>query len=257
MNMSLPGIKVLLSWLVLLFVGACATSPNDPDDLSESQRAAEFNTSLGLEYMNRGQYEIALGKLKKAIREDPDYAPAHTVTAILYEQIGEEELAGKHYRKAYEADPDNGDVNNNYATYLCKTGHKDEAIGHFMKALDDPFYSSPAVALTNAGACALRDGDLEGADQFLRGALQIEPGFPDALITMALLNFEQQNYLKARAFIQRYEGVARHDPVSLLLAFRIETAMGDQESAADYRRALLTGFPESEQAGEVRRASRQ
>jgi len=257
MNMSLPGIKVLLSSLVLLIVGACASSPNDPYDLSESQKAAEFNTSLGLEYMNRGQYEIALGKLKKAIREDPDYAPAHTVIAILYEQIGEEDLAGKHYQKAYEADPDDGDVNNNYATYLCKTGHKDKAIGHFMKALDDPFYSSPAVALTNAGACVLGEGDLEEANELLRDALRIEPEFPDALIAMASLNFEQQNYLKARAFIQRYEDVAQHDPASVLLAYRVETAMGDQKSAADYRNALLSGFPKSEQAAEVRRTSGQ
>ena len=257
MNMSLPGIKVLLSWLVLLIVGACASTPNDPYELSESQKAAEFNTSLGLEYMNRGQYEVALGKLKKAIREDPDYAPAHTVIAILYEQIGEEELAGKHYREAYEADPDDGDVNNNYATYLCKTGNKERAIGHFMKALDDPFYSSPEVALTNAGGCALGEGDLAEADEFLRGALQIEPEFPDALISMASLSFEQQNYLKARAFIQRYEDVAQHAPPSLLLAYRIETAMGDEKSAADYRRALLNGFPESEQAAEVRRTSSQ
>ena len=257
MNRSQSGIKVVFSSLALLIVAACASSPNDPDELSESQKAAEFNTSLGLEYMNRGQYEVALGKLKKAVREDPDYAPAHTVTAILYERIGEEELAGKHYKEAYKADPDDGDVNNNYATYLCKTGHKDEAIGHFMKALDDPFYSSPAVALTNAGSWTLGEGDLAEADEFLRGALQIEPEFPDALITMASLNFEQQNYLKARAFIQRYEDVAQHDPASLLLAYRIETAMGDQKSAASYRHALLTGFSESEQAVELRRASRQ
>jgi len=257
MNMSLPGIKVLLTWLALLIVGGCASTLDDPDDQSESEKAAEFNTSLGLEYMNRGQYEVALGKLKKAVREDPDYAPAHTVMAILYEQIGEEDLAGKHYQKAYEADPGDGDVNNNYATYLCKTGHKDKAIGHFMKALDDPFYSSPAVALTNAGRCALGEGDLAEADEFLRSALQKEPGFPDALFAMASLNFEQQNYLKARAFIQRYEDVAQHDPVSLMLAYEIEAAMGDQKSAADYRRSLLTGFPESAQAAEVRRTSSQ
>lgn len=257
MKMSLPGIKALLPSLALLIIGACATSPNDPDDLSESQRAAEFNTSLGLEYMNRGQYEVALGKLKKAMREDPDYAPAQTVTAILYEQIGEEELAGKHYRNAYEADPDDGDVNNNYGTYLCKTGHKDKAMGHFMKALDDPFYSSPVVALTNAGTCALGEGDLAEADEFLRSALQIEPEFPDALVAMASLNIKQQNYLKARAFIQRYEDVASHDPASLLLAYQMEMAMGNQEAATGYRRALMTGFPDSEQAAELRRASSQ
>lgn len=249
-------LRSLLPCAATLLIGACAsTQGNGPYDQTESEKAADFNTSLGLEYMNRGQYEVALGKLKKAIREEPDYAPAHTVTAILYERIGEEDLAGKHYKKAYEADPDDGDVNNNYGTYLCKTGDRDEAIGHFMKALDDPFYSSPEVALTNAGSCVLGEGDLAEADEYLRAALRVNPKFPDALITMASLNYERQNYLKSRAFIQRYEEVAQHDPASLLLAYRVETAMGDQKSAADYRRALLNGFPESEQAADVRRTS--
>ncbi len=170
--------RALLLCMVLLMVTACASrQSNNPDELTEGQRAAEFNTSLGLEYMTRGQYEIALGKLKKAVRDDPDYAPAYTVTAILYEQIGEEDLAGKNYQMAFEADPEDGDVNNNYGTYLCKTGHKDEAIGHFMKALDDPFYSTPAVAFTNAGSCALGEGDLAEANDYLRRALKIEPDF--------------------------------------------------------------------------------
>jgi type IV pilus assembly protein PilF len=245
---------LILTCVSLLLVSACASRQSDPDEPSESRKAAEFNTSLGLEYMNRGQYEVALGKLKKAVREQPDYAPAHTVMAILYERIGEEELAGKHYQKAYEADPEDGDVNNNYGTYLCKTGSKAKAIGHFEKALDDPFYSTPAVALTNAGSCGLGAGDLAEADVYLRRALKIEPEFPDALIAMANLNFEKQSYLTARAFIQRYEAVANPSPSSLMLAYRVETALGDEQSAVAYRRVLETLFPESEEAGEARRS---
>jgi len=248
---------LLLSLVCMIVLSACASRQTDPDEPSENRKAAEFNTSLGLEYMNRGQFEVALGKLKKALRTDPDYAPAHTVTAILYERIGEDGLAGKHYQKAYAADPDDGDVNNNYGTYLCKTGNKDRAIGHFMKALDDPFYSTPAVALANAGSCALGEGELAEADGYLRRALKIQADFPDALINMANLNFEKQSYLTARAFIQRYEAVSNHTPSSLMLAFRVETALGDEQSAVEYRRTLEARFPDSEEAGEARRSRSQ
>ncbi len=92
--------------MIAVLLGACASQqPKDPYDETETQKAVISNTSLGLEYMNRGQYEVAMGKLKKAIKEDPNYAPAQTVLAVLYERIGEEELAGKHYKKAYEASP--------------------------------------------------------------------------------------------------------------------------------------------------------
>lgn len=238
------------------FVSACASKQKaDPYDETETQKAVISNTSLGLEYMNRGQYEVALGKLKKAIKEDPDYAPAQTVIAVLYDRIGERELAGKHYKKAFEAAPTDGDVNNNYGVYLCKNGEEERAIGHFLKALDDPFYSSPAIALANAGSCALGQGKLIEADEFLRRALRIEPDLPDALRNMSRLNFEQENYLTARAFMQRYEAVASHVAETLLLAYQIEIASNNRKAANAYKLLLESNFPESEQTAEVRRLS--
>jgi type IV pilus assembly protein PilF len=253
-NDLLPAVLLRLSSiaLVILLLGGCAGSQS-VDEPSENRKVAEFNTSLGLEYMNRGQYEIALGKLKKAVREDPGYAPAHTVLAILYERIGEDDLAGRHYREAFEADPGDGDVNNNYGQYLCKTGNADRAVEHFMKALQDPFYSSPQVALTNAGTCRMGEGDLAEAEDYLRRALRLDADFPDALIAMAGLTYEQQKYLTARAFLQRFEAAAVHDATSLLLGYQIERALGDEEAAGGYRRALESDFSESQQAAEVRR----
>jgi type IV pilus assembly protein PilF len=208
---------------------------------------------MGLEYMNRGQYEIALGKLKKAVRDDPGYAPAYTVTAVLYERIGEFELAGKNYKKAVEADPKNGDVNNNYAVYLCKTGSSDQAMKHFLISLDDPFYSTPEVALSNAGSCALSGDDFVVADEYLRASLKIDSQFPDALITMTRMSYRQNNQLKSRAFLQRYEAVATHNASTLLLATQIEVASNDSRAANKYLLMLETNFPESDQAAEARR----
>lgn len=249
-------IQLLVLFMALALISACASQqPGNSNQQDNKRKAAEFNTSLGLEYMNRGQFEVALGKLKKAVMEDPTYAPAHTVLAVLYERIGEMELAGTHYHKAYAADPEDGDVNNNFGVYLCQTNQQNQAIEHLLKALDDPFYSSPAVALTNAGSCALGQGHLTQADDYLRRALKIEPEFPDALINMARLNFEEQNYLISRAFMQRYEAVASHGAVSLLLAYKLETAAGDGKVAKKYKLALETNFSDSEQAAEVRRNS--
>jgi type IV pilus assembly protein PilF len=236
------------------FLGACASQqPKDPYDETETQKAVISNTSLGLEYMNRGQYEVALGKLKKAVKQDPNYAPAQTVLAVLYERIGEQELAGRHYKKAYEASPKDGDVNNNYGVYLCQTGKSDQAIGHFLTALDDPFYSSPSIALSNAGSCALSIGDYAGADEYLLRALKIEPDQPDALMNMAELSFAQKNYLSARAFLQRYEAVSEHRAETLLLAYKIEVASNNAKAANTYKLMLEHNFPDSEQTAEVRR----
>ena len=61
------ALGLLVLSLILIFASGCASrQSDDPDFQSQSRRAAESNTSLGLEYMNRGQYEVALGKLKKS-----------------------------------------------------------------------------------------------------------------------------------------------------------------------------------------------
>jgi type IV pilus assembly protein PilF len=86
----------ILILTTLVFLAACVST----DDKSEqdARKAAETNTALGRNYMDRGQYEIALEKLKRAIAHDKTYAPAHTVLGILYETIGETEEAGREYR---------------------------------------------------------------------------------------------------------------------------------------------------------------
>ena len=252
-------LNALLAGLVLclLLLSGCVTSqPVDPDAKTDARKAAESNTQLGLEYMNRGQLEVALGKLKKAIKDDPDYAPGHTVLAILYERLGEYELAGKHYLLAVRADPKSGDVNNNYGIYLCQTGKEQEAISHLLKALDDPFYSSPEVALTNAGSCAMRNDKLADADKYLRSALKYAPKFPDALLSMAELNYQQNNHLGSRAFLQRFEAVTVQTAESLFLGYEIETALRDEKSARQYLSLLKSKFPESKEADKARRINR-
>jgi type IV pilus assembly protein PilF len=245
--------NVAAAALALALLAGCASTPNDGGGAEDKdrRRAAELNTQLGREYMTRGQYEIALEKLKKATESDNGYAPAHTLLAVLYETLGEDENAGKHFEAAVRADPDNGDVNNNYGAFLCRTGRPERVDRYFLTALDDPFYQTPAVALANAGACAVQRGDLAQAETYLRQALAYDPDFPDALLSLAALNYEQGELLRARAFLQRFDGVAEMTAESLLLGYRIETGLGNPRDATLYRSELIQQFPSAPEALEV------
>ena len=239
--------RIALLVLVLL-ITACATTPGPEDDESKNRKAAETNTALGQGYMQRGQYEIALEKLKRAVAFDHSYAPAHTVLAILYETIGELDLAEKEYAEAVKIDPGDGDINNNYGAFLCSIGKGKEAYKYFQKAVKDPFYKTPEVAYANAGKCALAQRDLDKADVFLRQSLKYNDKLPSALIAMAEVSYQKGNYLRARAFLQRFGAVGAWDEDSLLLGYRIESKLGDAESANRYRSELLSLFPDSRQA---------
>lgn len=241
----------------LIFMSACAGFPNinDQDEIA-TRKSAEVNTALGQEYMGRGQYEIALEKLKKATRSDPDYAPAQTMLAVLYDLIGENRLASQHYRRAIIIAPENGDVNNNYGVFLCRTGDFRDAEKYFLKAVEDPFYRTPASALANAGACELEAGNVDKAEKYLRQSLEYDAKFPDALLTMASVKYRNGDNFRARAFLQRYEGVGPETAESLELGSLIETGMKNAQGAQNYKDRLITTFPNSKQAQNLREANR-
>jgi type IV pilus assembly protein PilF len=237
----------VLAWLAPLLLAACATGTDQAD--VDTRRAAETNTALGRQYMERGQYEISLDKLKRAVAYDKTYAPAHTMLGILYETIGDRIEAEASYRTAVRYDPEDGSVNNNLGAFLCGIGKREEADRYFRTAIADPFYDTPEVALSNAGSCALARGDLDTAENYLRESLKHDPRLPGALLPMAELSFLNGSYLRARAFLQRYEAVAAKTAESLLLGARIESQLGDEASAERYRNELRERFPDAPQAG--------
>ena len=214
----------------------------------QARNAAEVHTELGQRYLERGQLEPALAKLRKALAFDPDYVPAHTVIAVLYERIGKLGNAEQEYRKAVQLAPNKGATNNNLGQFLCKIGKIDESLGYFAKAVADPFYQTPAAAYLNAGTCLLKIGQPARAVTQLRSALAINPDDADALFQMANALAQQKDYFHARAFIQRFEALGKPRPESLLLGYQIERGLGELEIARQYAKKLQDQFPESDQA---------
>lgn len=255
MRLELRAAIVLLA----AALAACGTSSSSQRSESskragEKASAAEINVKLGESYLRQGKLEIAKQKLDKALELDPKLTDAHTVIAVLYEQIKDPVAAERHYRRAAELEPKNGDVNNNYGTFLCRQGDYARADQHYARALQDPFYDTPAVALTNRGTCAQKWGKPELAEESFRRALQISPNQPEALLALADILYRKGDYFRARAFVQRHDAGGKAGPDALLLAMRIEEGLGDRRAARDYRTRLLEQFPESEQAQNLKNA---
>lgn len=220
---------------------------SDPDN--PRTKAAKENTELGLGYMRQGKLEVALEKLNKALAADPRHVDAHTVIAVLYEQIGDKAKAEEHYRRAVQLRPRSGNENNNYGWFLCNAlGRHDDSAAYFEKAVADPFYQTPVVALTNAGSCAIKAGRFDVAERDLRLALERDPNQVSALLGMASVLYGRNEFFKARAFIQRYEAVGQASAESLMLGRNIELRLGNASAAVDYTRRLRERFPDSEQA---------
>lgn len=230
---------------VLLGMGCTTTGGPTPSD---PKHAAALNARLGLAYMEQGDYELAMAKLKHALTLDGDSANAHHYIAELYKKLGKNREAEDHFRKALALAPADPMLLNNFGVFLCRQHRLDEALDKFVAAAKQPFYRTPEVAYTNAGLCALEVPDLVKAEDYFREALGVNPRMADALYGMADIKFKQREYLHSRAFLQRYLDVAPANPSILWLGVRVERRLGDEASAAKYAKLLQEKFPASEEA---------
>ncbi|MEM9301133.1 MAG: tetratricopeptide repeat protein [Pseudomonadota bacterium] len=144
-----------------------------------------------------------------------------------------------------QLDGESGQALNNYGVFLCKAGEVEEGVDHLVRAVRDPFYATPAAALTNAGVCWEGDGDVEQAELFYRQSLEVDPAFGDALFLMARLLLAKGDAFRARAFLQRYESAAAPLPESLELGIEIERALDNQEGIQQYEDRLKRLFPDA------------
>lgn len=244
--------------VLLAFTAGCVTTHTDSNPIGknipqtskadQAEEAARIHTELGQRYLASGDLQTALAKLTTALQFDSNYAPAHTVIAVVYERIGDLPAAELHYRKAAALQPGKGDVDNNLGLFLCSTGRYAEADGYFAKAVADPFYQTPDMAYTNDGVCKLRVHDVAGAEKSFRSALGRNPNNAETLYQLANTLYLNNDAFRARAFIQRYDALGRPTAASLKLGFDIETHLGNRDGALSYSTRLQSLFPDSEQA---------
>lgn len=240
---------------------ACSATGGGADNEGElrvapkGDKLAETNVKLGVGYMQKGSYEYALAKFRRAIEIDSDYPDAHYAIALLYDKLGRPESAKNHFEQAISLNPSYSDAYNAYAAFLCRKQEYDAADEKFRKALQNPLYSSPQLVLVNAGICSVNAKQYERADGYFRKVLQANPNHPTALYQMAKLNYEREQYLPARGYIQRLSSVSRPAPQWLWLGIQIERKMGDKGAVSSYALTLRKQFPDSDEAKLLRETS--
>jgi len=248
--MSVVWRSSLVFLMMVVMLTACGGAPKlDPSVGVDSP--AQINAKLGLSYLQHGNYDVAEAKLKRALQQEPKLGEAHHYLAELYRRTDRMDEAKTHYRRALKYIPDDMSLQNNFGVFLCDQKDYAEAVELLVGVAASRDYHRPDEAYANAGLCALRIPDDVQAEKYLRLALSINKNLPSALYQMAQLSYKQQQFLKARAFIQRYAAVARHSPQSLLLGVQVELKLDDRQAADDYAMQLSSEFPDAEETKEL------
>jgi len=236
-------------FLAGLLMSACvSTTTGTPKPEADDEDASELNYQLGARYYQNGKYELARDRLQLAIEQDPKMVVAYTTLGRTYEALENPRLATEAYEKSVRMAPRDFDVNNAYAVFLCKQRDFEGASKHFEKAASHPENDNAERTLTNAGLCVAQKPDLAEAERFFRAALERRPTYAEALLQLCLLKYQQQDYINARAFLQRYMSTSDSTAGVLLLAAEIEGKLRNERGRTEYLNQLLREYPESPEA---------
>ena len=137
----------------------------------------------------------------------------------------------------------NPNIANNYGAFLCQNGKYQKAKKFFLKAVNTSSYISSAETYENLALCSRSQGYPEDAIQYLRNAVNHQPGRANSLFLLARSLVEVQQWQEARVILRRYEKIAQLSPQSLLMAMKIESGTGNESAAKGYSEMLLRIYP--------------
>lgn len=243
---------------IVIGLSACAGSGSGSvSERASADDAAVANMNLGAGYLRQGNMELAIERLQRALAQNPRLVEAHSTIALAYDQIGSLEEAETHYRRATQLDPGDGAAANAYAVFLCNRQNRwSDAEPYFRRAAADSNYPTPEAALTNAGVCARGVGEIDGATESFRAALARNPSYPDALLNMMELAYQDANYLQARAFVQRYLSAHQATAPVLWLCFNVERELDNAPAAERCAQQLRSGFQGSTELAQLEEQQR-
>ncbi|MBK1722351.1 type IV pilus biogenesis/stability protein PilW [Thiocystis violacea] len=211
---------------------------------------AELYVKMAEEYYKRGQTEVAFRRAQQAIEADDKYPRAQIWLAFLLEELRQPDEASKHYERAVKLAPNNSDILNAYASFLCKQRKYAEADTYFAKATENPVYTTPWIAMTNAGNCAVDAGNTTKAETYYRSAMQANAAFGAPLVKLAELAMKRGDAKTAKDYIDRYfkPETARTASVSytaLEVGAQAERKLGNRKRAAYYEKVLAANYPQT------------
>jgi type IV pilus assembly protein PilF len=173
---------------------------------------------------------------------------------LVHMELREDKEAEEDFRHSLSLDKNDSNMHNNYGWFLCQRDREKESIPQFMAAVKNPLYATPGMAYVNAGLCSKRGGNNRDAEEFMRKALLVQPGMPQALYGMADLNYVSGDYFTAKKYFR--ELTEKSDNITaeqLMLAINIERKVGDRNSEASYTLQLQKRFPDSREAQSLTR----
>ena len=250
--MTLIRCLLLLAAFAVLLPGCVAQTAVESRQITaptgaptDARRRAEAHTALAAEYYQRGAFTVAIAEARAAINDDPTYAPAHNMQALVYMQLREDAEANAAFERALKLDPNNPELLNNFGWFLCLRNDTSRGLEMMRRAASDTLYPTPEKAWYSIGLCHRRSGNVAEAEEALRRAVLIRPDMIGALFNLAQVSYERGNTKDAENYLGRYTRMATPSMEALVLGVKIARANNDRSSEDSFMQQLRRRYPDA------------
>jgi type IV pilus assembly protein PilF len=234
--------------LGLSLLAGCVTETTGPTRKEvDPKDVVEKLINLGVGYLRQGEYTRAKENLRKALEIDPRSPFAHTTFGILFDQEGENRLAEEHFKKAIRYDPNFSQARNNYGAFLFARGRLEEAVEQLTAASGNRFYAKRPQVFENLGVAYLRLEKPADAEEAFTRAVELNFSQSRALLELAIIHFEQKDFVESRRLYQRHSAVSQQSAPSLWLCVRLARVFEDADQAASCGLVLKNIFPATDE----------
>ncbi len=238
--------RIVVLAIFLLTVGCAATRDSIPDKYS-----ADELTSMGEKFLAADDFIQALKFFRWAEAKKPNDPRIHYNLGITHDELSMPAEAFQHLSRAIELSPDYSDAYNALGRYYAKDGDLDQAQINFQKALANPLYETPHLALFNLGLLSEKRGAPDVALQYYEEAIQKFPRYGLAYYRMGEILEAHRLAEQARRAYARAVELAPNMPEAHLRYGIMSYFLGDMESASysfDRATKLAPNTPMAEEA---------
>jgi type IV pilus assembly protein PilF len=220
---------------------------------ADARKRASIRLQLAATYYQKGQFNVALEEVQRALQLDPGYADAYSLLGLINMDLGKHGEAEANFQRALRLDGENAEVLNNYGWFLCQSGRERDAIDYFRRAAASRLYATPAMPMRNAGICSLRIGDSKAAEEFLRRSFELDAANPITKYHLTRLYLKNRQLDRARFYYGLLPRGAEASAEVLWLGVRLARAEGDVRTERELANELRRRFPDSREAAALRR----
>jgi type IV pilus assembly protein PilF len=91
-------LRVLVLLALLSCVSGCQQAEVRKKRDADPETLAQVNTQLAIEYIQKGDLDVAIDRLNRALKADPDYVDAHNTFGLLHSNLGQYDEAERSFK---------------------------------------------------------------------------------------------------------------------------------------------------------------